>query len=180
MTGAIPVLVDAATKKPGGGSSFFILIVLVLFVVYFLFIRPQKQKQRRARDQGKNFSVGDEVVTVGGVVGRVVAVDADKVTIVSGEETVGFAANGSEPTRLVLLRSAISRKTSPTTGSGAPEPPVEPPAPSHSAPDTRDSGHEENGSTPTKGGPESNGSGSSKTSDAAEDPVTAESEGTTT
>ena len=116
MTGAISALLAASSGKTtssSGGTTFIIFLVLIALVGYFLLIRPQKQKQRRQREQQQAIGVGEEVLTVGGIVGRVVALDADRVTIVSGGDTVGFAAVGSEPTRLVLVRNAISRRIDP-------------------------------------------------------------------
>jgi len=116
MTGAISALLAASSGKTtssSGGTTFIIFLVLIALVGYFLLIRPQKQKQRRQREQQQTVGVGEEVLTVGGIVGRVVAVDADRVTIVSGGDTVGFPAAGSEPTRLVLVRNAISRRIEP-------------------------------------------------------------------
>lgn len=115
MTGAMTALMAASSKSSsgGGGSTFIIFLVLIAVVGYFLLIRPQKQKARRQREQQSQIGVGDEILTVGGIVGRVIAVDADRVTILSGGETVGFPAAGNEPTRLVLVRNAISRKIEP-------------------------------------------------------------------
>ncbi len=111
----ITALLVAATKKPtsSGSSTFIIFLVLIAVVGYFLLIRPQKQRQRRQREQQSNIGVGDEVLTVGGIVGRVIALDGEHVTILSGGDTVGFPAVGNEPTRLVLVRNAISRKIEP-------------------------------------------------------------------
>lgn len=121
MTGAMALLL-AASKKPSSSSAdFLIFLVLIAVVGYFLLIRPQKQKQRRQREQQSAVSVGDEVLTVGGIVGRVIAVEADRVTILSGGDTVGFPAVGNEPTRLVLVRNAIARKLEPTTSTGPEE-----------------------------------------------------------
>jgi preprotein translocase subunit YajC len=116
VTGLITALLAAASsKKPASSSSadFIIFLVLIAVVGYFLLIRPQKQRTRRQREQQSNIGVGDEVVTVGGIRGRVVAMDAEHVTIVSGEDTVGFAAAESQPHRLVLVRNAIARKVEP-------------------------------------------------------------------
>lgn len=114
MTDVITALLMAATKKPSSGSATFIIfLVLIALVGYFLLIRPQKQRQRRQREQQSNIGVGDEIVTVGGIVGRVIALDAEHVTILSGGDTVGFPAAGNEPTRLVLVRNAIARKIEP-------------------------------------------------------------------
>lgn len=115
MIGVLTGVLLAATSKKTSGSSatFIVFLVLIALVGYFLLIRPQKQKQRRQREQQSNVGVGDEVLTVGGIVGKVIAVDADRVTILSGGDTVGFPAVGSEPTRLVLVRNAIARKIEP-------------------------------------------------------------------
>jgi preprotein translocase subunit YajC len=118
MTGALSALLAASGKTTTSGSSettFIVFLVLIALVGYFLLIRPQKQKQRRQREQQSAIGVGDDVVTVGGIVGKVIAVDADRVTILSGGDTVGFAALGNEPTRLVLVRNAIARKIEPPT-----------------------------------------------------------------
>ncbi len=114
VTGLITALLAATKAKSSGGSSTFIIfLVLIAVVGYFLLIRPQKQKQRRQREQQSNIGVGDEVLTVGGIVGRVIALDGEHITILSGGDTVGFPAVGNEPTRLVLVRNAISRKVEP-------------------------------------------------------------------
>lgn len=115
MTGALThVLLVAATKSSSSSSTFIIFLVLIALVGYFLLLRPQQQKAKRQRAQQSNIAVGDEVVTVGGIVGRVIALDADRVTLLSGEDTVGFPAVGNEPTRLVLVRNAVARKVEPT------------------------------------------------------------------
>lgn len=118
LTAILPELFAASSKKTssGGSSTFIIFLVLIAVVGYFLLLRPQKQKQKRQREQQQNVSVGDEILTVGGIVGRVIAVDADRITILSGGDTVGFPAVGNEPTRLVLVKNAVSRKIEPPTG----------------------------------------------------------------
>ena len=115
MTGLITALLMAAAKKPtsSGSSTFIIFLVLIAVVGYFLLIRPQKQRQKRQREQQSNIGVGDEILTVGGIVGRVIALDGEHVTVLTGGDTVGFPAVGNEPTRLVLVRNAISRKIEP-------------------------------------------------------------------
>lgn len=129
VTGVMTELLAAAAKKTttsssSGSATFIIFLVLIALVAYFLLIRPQKQKQRRQREQQSNIGVGDAILTVGGIVGKVIAMDAEHVTILSGEDTVGFPAVGNEPTRLVLVRNAIARKIEPRVdldGSGEDE-----------------------------------------------------------
>ena len=139
MTGAINALLAAtSTKSSGSSATFVIFLVLIALVGYFLLIRPQKQRQRKQREQQSAVALGDEILTVGGVVGRVIAVDADRVTILSGGDTVGFPAAGSEPSRLVLVRNAVARK-------------IEPPLPSSADDDERAADHDADGA-PTMNG----------------------------
>lgn len=77
----------AANPAAGGGSM--ILILLVFFVLmWLLMIRPEKKKQKKIEEMRKALSVGDEVVTLGGIMGVIVHVTEDDVTIESGEDRV--------------------------------------------------------------------------------------------
>jgi preprotein translocase subunit YajC len=106
----------AATSSKSSSSSALPLLILVAVVAggYFLFLRPQQQRQRQQRAQRSEVVPGDEVLTVGGIVGRVVHVEGDRVTIVSGEEVDGAAVDGTTSTRLVLVKQGIARKIEPT------------------------------------------------------------------
>ncbi len=66
------------TSKKSSGSTYTLLFIVVIFgAVYFLFLRPRQQKARQAQSAAKQLSVGDQVVSAGGIVGRVVAMDGD-------------------------------------------------------------------------------------------------------
>lgn len=54
---------------------------LLFAAMYFLLIRPQQRRVRAQRDLVMSLEVGDDVVTVGGVVGRIVAMDDEDATI---------------------------------------------------------------------------------------------------
>ncbi len=57
---------------PGGGDWTFFLIIVGFFVLmYFLMIRPQQKRQKQHRQMIEQISVGDEVVTSGGMLGKV-------------------------------------------------------------------------------------------------------------
>lgn len=111
---------SSKSSTSGGSASFLIVILVIGVAAYFLFLRPQQQKARRQRQQGTELSIGDDVLTVGGIVGRVVDLDAEHVTILSGAEMAGPAADGSEPTRLKMVRNAIARKIEPPADDVAP------------------------------------------------------------
>lgn len=70
-----------------GGSPYFSIIMLVgMFVVfYFLLIRPQQKQQKERMNQIKALKEGDKILTQGGVIGKVVSVKEDSVTIKSKE-----------------------------------------------------------------------------------------------
>jgi preprotein translocase subunit YajC len=61
-----------------GSSSYIFLFVLVGFaLLYFLFLRPRQQRMRQQQGVGRQIGVGDQVISAGGIHGRVVALDAD-------------------------------------------------------------------------------------------------------
>lgn len=66
-----------------------LLPLLLMFVVfYFLLIRPQKKRETETQKMRESIEVGDEVVTIGGIVGRVVSIKEDTLVIeTSGERS---------------------------------------------------------------------------------------------
>lgn len=90
----------AAKTTKSSGSSYTLLIIVGLFALfYFLIIRPRSQRQRQGREQIKTAHVGDEIATIGGLVGTIVAEDGDRVTVSTGTGT-----------ELIFLRQAIGKK----------------------------------------------------------------------
>lgn len=73
-------------------------IALMVVIFYFLLIRPEKKRSKKMKEMLDNLQVADEVVTTGGIIGRVLAVKEDTVLI----ET------GSDRTRIRVLRSSIA------------------------------------------------------------------------
>lgn len=71
-----------------GGSgtiSFVIMIAVLAAAAYFLMYRPQKKKEKTAAEMRNSLEIGDEVTTIGGIVGRVVNIKEDTFVI----ETAG-------------------------------------------------------------------------------------------
>ncbi len=80
---------DAATTTASTGGSFASLILPLVFffvVLYFFMIRPQKKKEKETKAMQDNIQVGDEIVTIGGIVGFVVRKGDDNVVIETGGE----------------------------------------------------------------------------------------------
>ena len=61
---------------------------IFILIFYFLIIRPQKKQERNVASMRSNISVGDEVITIGGIVGKVVKVKEDEVTIEVGADKI--------------------------------------------------------------------------------------------
>lgn len=62
-----------------------VLMYAAIFAVfYFLFIRPQKKKEQKLKEMRENLSVGDKVVTVGGIIANVAKVEEDHVVLELG------------------------------------------------------------------------------------------------
>jgi preprotein translocase subunit YajC len=70
-----------AAPSPMGGLSGLLLPVMLIVVFYFLLIRPQQKKQKEHRAMVDALAVGTEVVTGGGVLGKVTEVGDQFVTV---------------------------------------------------------------------------------------------------
>lgn len=76
---------DAAAQNAGSTSMIMSVGMLaVMFIaMYFLIIRPQKKKEKEEKKMRENLQVGDEVVTIGGIYGRVISLKEDTFVIES-------------------------------------------------------------------------------------------------
>ena len=63
-----------------GSAGLFIIVIAFLFL-YFVLVRPQKRKQLEQQRMLNEVSVGDEIVTAGGIYGEITAVDEDDVRV---------------------------------------------------------------------------------------------------
>jgi preprotein translocase subunit YajC len=73
-------------------SAILIWIALLVVGFYFLIVRPQRTQRARSRDMQRSIGVGDQVVTIGGLYGEVLAIDDDEVRLeVAPDVTLRFA-----------------------------------------------------------------------------------------
>lgn len=80
-------------------NTISLLMMLVLFAVfYFVLIRPQRRKDKQIQEMRKSLKVGDNIVTIGGIYGRVVRIKDDILVVQSG----------SDRTKLEFARWAVS------------------------------------------------------------------------
>ncbi len=73
----------------GLGVQVFILVLFIL-IMYFLLIRPQKKKEKEINNMRNSIQVGDEIVTIGGICGKVVKTKEDTIVIQVGADKVKF------------------------------------------------------------------------------------------
>jgi len=70
--------------------STFLLPILMLAFFYFLIIRPQQKKDKKIKEMRNNAKVGDELITIGGIRGKIVKIKDDEVTIEVGSDKIRF------------------------------------------------------------------------------------------
>ena len=87
---------SSGTTK-GGSWQMIALLVVMVGVMYFTMIRPQRKRQKEEQAMRDNISIGDEITTIGGIMGRVVTVKEDSIII----ET------GADRTKLRIIRTAV-------------------------------------------------------------------------
>lgn len=88
------------TSTAAGGSSMIIMLVLMFAIFYFFIIRPENKKRKKTEEMRSSLSLGDEIVTIGGIIGIIVSMKEDSLVI----ET------GSDRSKVRLARWAISGK----------------------------------------------------------------------
>lgn len=60
---------------------------VIILVMYFVMIRPQKKKQKEEQKMRESLQVGDEIVTIGGIIGRIVSIKDDTLIIESPDHS---------------------------------------------------------------------------------------------
>lgn len=82
------VLTSGATNGGLGGMSSILFLVIIFVVFYFFLIRPENKRKKQLNEMRSNISLGDEIVTIGGIMGKVVQVTEDTITFETGEDRV--------------------------------------------------------------------------------------------
>lgn len=95
-------LIPLTTQQQGGGMNMMVvLLIYAVFIVgmYFIFFRPQSKKKKKEAEMRNNAQVGDEITTIGGICGRIVAIKEDTESIV--------IETGSDKAKMRIKRWAI-------------------------------------------------------------------------
>lgn len=90
---------QAAVGGMGGMGMTLVYIVIMIAVFYFLLIRPQKKREKQTRSMLNDMRPGDEIITIGGVMGKIVSIKEESVLVESG----------ADRTKLRFEKSAIKQ-----------------------------------------------------------------------
>ena len=88
---------EGTTNPAGGGWTMLIMLGVMFLFLYFFMIRPQKKQQKEEQDMRNGLAVGDEVTTIGGIIGKVVSIKGETFVLESTREK----------TKIRFLRGAI-------------------------------------------------------------------------
>ena len=88
---------DGGASAPIGGGLMTILMIVALVAVFFFTSRSQKKQERETNAMRNALTVGDEITTIGGIIGRVVKITEETVVIETGKDR----------TKLHILKNAI-------------------------------------------------------------------------
>ena len=70
------------------GMSTIIMLVVLFAIMYFLMIRPENKRKKKAQEMRDGLKKGDTVTTIGGIVGKIVHVNKDTIVIETSDDRV--------------------------------------------------------------------------------------------
>lgn len=79
-------MAEGAPAAQGGGYEMFIMIAIFFAIMYFMIIRPQQKRSKDHRKLLSSLSKGDEVVTSGGMLGKILKVGDNSIKVEIAED----------------------------------------------------------------------------------------------
>lgn len=110
LSAALTADAGTAGAAAGGTVSWIIMLVVMIAIFYFMMIRPENKKKKAAEEMRNSLKVGDEITTIGGIVGTICAVKEKTVVMETGADRV----------RIEFTKWAISSKGTQATEDPAP------------------------------------------------------------
>ena len=104
----MPVFYTGAPAEGTAGLGLFLPMILMLAMLYFLMIRPESKRKKQAEEMRSSLKKGDQITTIGGIVGRIVQVTDENIVIETSDDRV----------RMELAKWSVSTNNSnpPATG----------------------------------------------------------------
>jgi preprotein translocase subunit YajC len=88
--------------NPSSPAFSLVLMVLLIAMIYFMMIRPQKKKEKADKEMRDALQVGDEIISIGGIVGKVEKINEKSIII----------STSAGKNKIEILKSAIASVTS--------------------------------------------------------------------
>lgn len=82
------LLLTADVTPTGSNLSFVVMLAAMFAIFYFLIIRPENKRKKKTEEMRSSLSLGDEITTIGGIVGKIVQITEDTITFETGEDRV--------------------------------------------------------------------------------------------
>lgn len=101
LTNSAKLVLQQASPDTASSLMGMLPIVLMFVVLYFLMIRPQMKRQKEHRNLVENLAKGDEVITGGGLLGKISKIQDSYITI-------EISTIGDKPVEIVLQRSSVT------------------------------------------------------------------------
>ena len=89
--------------------TMFVPLILLIVAMYFLLIRPQKKREREVNNMRANLHVGDEIVTIGGICGKIVKTKDESIILQVGADKV----------KIEMMKWAVSKVVNPAEAKAA-------------------------------------------------------------
>ncbi len=87
---------DAAANPGGSPWVTFIMLGAIVLIMFFMF-RGNKKQEKQINDMRENLQVGDEITTIGGIIGKIVSIKEETILVETGRDKV----------KIRFLRSAV-------------------------------------------------------------------------
>ena len=98
-------LAFAQASQASGGQNFIIQLlplILIFVVFYFLLIRPQQKRVKQHKEMVSSLKVGQQVITSGGMLAKIVKVDDDKFITVSISDVINVKVKRDTITEVII------------------------------------------------------------------------------
>ena len=98
----MPLFYTAVPEGSASMMSLLIPLVLMIALMYFLMIRPENKRKKQAEEMRNSLKKGDQITTIGGIVGKIVQVTDENIIIETSDDRV----------RMELTKWAVSTNNS--------------------------------------------------------------------
>ena len=98
----MPLFYTATGAEGSAGLGIFLPLILMLAMLYFLMIRPENKRKKQAEEMRSSLKKGDQITTIGGIVGKIVQVTDENIVIETSDDRV----------RMELTKWAVSTNNS--------------------------------------------------------------------